>query len=405
MNSHAFSVFKRLLSAALLIITLPGHATTYTYADPQCSKFTIFGPGHLSCIPGNGVAMTCELTNMQLNVVCTDVPVASGKPVCSLAANPNSVSQTSSVVLTATCSPAATSYLFNGVTTISGAVLSVLVNATKTYTVVGSNNFGDGNVASATVGFGVTPPARPVCALSASPASITDGASTTLTATCTGATSYAWVNAPTLGSASSGVVLPHTTTTYTVVATNAGGSTNASTTVTVAPPAPIPTCTLTASPSTVAAGGSVTLTSSCLGATSYIWTNAPGVSGSTATVFPKVTTTYSVAGKNATGTGAPASATVTIATLMVVPTCTVIATPAKVAAGGASTLTATCTGATSYAWSDGSASLPATTSSITVTPSRTKTFTVTGTNAKGSGTAKVTVAVPTSIVPIFRLLL
>jgi YVTN family beta-propeller protein len=82
--------------------------------------------------------------------------------------------------------------------------------------------------------------------------------------------------------------------------------------ISIVPPAPA--CTLTALPSTITAGGSATLTATCIpAATSYAWTNTGfAATASAGTVSPTVTTTYSVIGSNAAGSGNTASATVTV---------------------------------------------------------------------------------------------
>lgn len=85
---------------------------------------------------------------------------------------------------------------------------------------------------------------------------------------------------------------------------------------TAPPPTPTltPTCTLTASPSTVNTGASSTLIASCSpAADSYVWTGA-GTSGFTAggTVTPTATTTYSVVGSNGSGAGNTAVVSVTV---------------------------------------------------------------------------------------------
>ena len=76
----------------------------------------------------------------------------------------------------------------------------------------------------------------PTCTLTATPASINSGGSSTLTATCSpAATSYAWTNTGFAATASTGTVSPTGSTTYSVIGSNAAGSGNAaSATVTVA---------------------------------------------------------------------------------------------------------------------------------------------------------------------------
>lgn len=80
----------------------------------------------------------------------------------------------------------------------------------------------------------------------------------------------------------------------------------------------VPTCTLTASASTINLGGTVILTATCNpAATSYAWTPATGLvagTGNTATVTPTAVGVYqySVTGSNAGGTGNIASTSVTV---------------------------------------------------------------------------------------------
>jgi len=86
---------------------------------------------------------------------------------------------------------------------------------------------------------------------------------------------------------------------------------------TAPPPAPTltPSCTLSASPSTISAGATSTLIASCSpAADSYVWTGA-GTSGFSAggTVTPTATTSYSVVGSNGSGAGNTASTVVSIA--------------------------------------------------------------------------------------------
>ncbi len=106
-----------------------------------------------------------------------------------------------------------------------------------------------------------------------------------------------------------------------------------------------PQCSLSASPTTIAAGATSTLTASCNpAATSYIWTNtgfaATAASGS---VAPAVTTTYSVMGSNAAGNGNSASVTVSIA----------VAVAPRIASGSAHTVALKDNG-TVWAWGNNS---------------------------------------------------
>lgn len=78
-------------------------------------------------------------------------------------------------------------------------------------------------------------------------------------------------------------------------------------------PTEVPSCTLTASPATINAGSTSMLIANCSpAATSFAWTGA-NFTGSSGTVNPTGTTSYSVTGTNSVGTGNPASVVVTVA--------------------------------------------------------------------------------------------
>jgi hypothetical protein len=165
-------------------------------------------------------------------------------------------------------------------------------------------------------------PVPPTVTMTASPASITTGQSSTLTWSATNATTVS-INQSIGGVATSGtrVVSPTATTTYTITATNSVGSVTALATVTVSTtPTPTPTLTLTASPTSITAGGSATLTWSSTNATSVVINQGVGTvaTSGTRSVSPTVTTVYT---GTATGAGgsATATATVTVSTTTVGP--------------------------------------------------------------------------------------
>jgi Leucine-rich repeat (LRR) protein len=129
-------------------------------------------------------------------------------------------------------------------------------------------------------------------------AQFTRGTSVTLTAT------------PSTGSSFTGWSGDCSGTGSCVVSMTAAQSVTANFAVTAAPPV----CTLSASPSSIAAGASSTLTANCSpAATSYSWTGGAcaGTNGSSCTVTPSTNTTYTVTGANSAGSGS-ASATVTV---------------------------------------------------------------------------------------------
>lgn len=85
------------------------------------------------------------------NVASVTVTVGAVQPPqCTLTASPSTVSSGGMATLTASCSPAATSYTWTNVTA-TGSTVNVTPTATTTYTVTGSNAGGTGNAAAATV--------------------------------------------------------------------------------------------------------------------------------------------------------------------------------------------------------------------------------------------------------------
>ena len=132
-----------------------------------------------------------------------------------------------------------------------------------------------------------TPPVqKPSVTVSASPASITAGASATLTVAASNASAVTLAGSDGSSfklSASGGTqsVTPAGSTTYTATASGTGGSASAQATVTVSNPAPPATVTLSASPTTINAGGSSTLT---VGATNATKVTITGSDNSTYTL-------------------------------------------------------------------------------------------------------------------------
>lgn len=138
---------------------------------------------------------------------------------------------------------------------------------------------------------------------------------------------------------------------YTFTATNACGSTNASTanvTISAGPTA----VTATASPTSICSGGPVTLTGTATGATSFNWSGPGTITDPTAmnTTATNVTTSgdYTFTATNVCGSTVVTTANLTVNT---VPTgVTATATPALICAGDMLTLTGTATRALSSIW-------------------------------------------------------
>jgi len=146
----------------------------------------------------------------------------------------------------------------------------------------------------------------------ATPPTICIGQSSNLTSNPTGGTgpyTYLWTNGATTQNTS---VSPLTTTTYTVQVTDANGcNINGSVTVNVNPPL---TGGTSASPSTICAGSSTTLTATASGGDGgpYNFTWVPGGSGQTINVNPTNTTTYVVTISDGCGPNITSTVTVTV---------------------------------------------------------------------------------------------
>lgn len=241
--------------------------------------------------------------------------------------------------------------------------------------------------------------APPTCTLTATPPSVPAGAPVNLLAACSPVpASYIWTNTGFSSTEFSGTVNPSVTTTYSVIGVNADGrSDTASVTVVATGTLVPPTCTLTASTNNTAPGTAVILTTNC-NPTATSWTWADGIMASNAsvgTVYPKITTTYTVRGSNAAGMGPPVSLTVNvIVPIVIAPVCALTASPDYVVAGGPSVLTATCSpAAASYVWTN--TNFGSTAASGTVRPAATTTYSVRGVNEVGTGnmvSATVTVS-------------
>lgn len=161
-----------------------------------------------------------------------------------------------------------------------------------------------------------------------------------------------------------------------------GGSTPST-----APTLPV-IASFTASPSTITAGQSSTLSWGVTGATSVTLSGTSGSATSPVTVTPGSTTTYTLTATNSAGSST-ATAVVTVnVPPPVISSFTV--SPATITAGQSSTLSWSVTGATSVIVSGVSG---AAVSPLTVTPAATTTYTLTATNAGGSMTATASITV------------
>ena len=341
----------------------------------------------LTCTGGGGDAS-------QTVTVAVGIPPA--PPSVSLTANPGSVATGAASMLSwnsANATSCTASGGWSGAKATSGSQSTGNLTSTASYTLTCS---GAGGSASQTVPVVVTPPA-PTVSLTANPASVNSGQSSTLAWSSINATSCTasggWTGTKaTIGTQSSGALTAGTT--FTLTCSGSGGTRSQSVTVSVGS-VPAATVTLTAAPLSIGSGESSTLTWSTTNATSCTasggWTGAKATSGSQSTGALNATTAFAL---SCSGTGGSGTASATVTVTQPPPTVTFTANPGTVGSGGSSTLTWSTTNATSCTASDGWAGAKATsgsqsTGALAVTTS----FTINCTGPGGSAGKSVTVTV------------
>lgn len=273
-------------------------------------------------------------------------------------------------------------------------------NATYTITCVGT-----GGTVTKSVAITVTQPAAaPTLSISFDKTSVTSGQLTTLywettnATTCTG--TGAWTGQKVLLGGLA--VYPTSNQTYTLTCTGAGGSVTKSATVSVtAAPTPAPTVTLSSNTTSVASGGSATLTWSTTNATAC--TASGGWSGSKATSGTQsLTNLTSSQAYTLTCTGAGGSAnksvTINVTTSQTVPAPTVTFTSDKssMTSGSNATLTWSTTNATSCTASGSWSGTKSTSGTQSVSPTSNATYTLACVGTGGSASKNVSITVSSS---------
>lgn len=272
----------------------------------------------------------------------------------------------------------------------SGASLASITPAGSQTLIAGGNltftfNFLSGGVCTASSGLTSASCTPPAVTLTANPASVNAGSSSTLTWSSSNATSCVasggWSGTqPTSGNKS---VTPSGTTTYTLTCSGTGGSASKSATVTVNS-SNGPQVYLAAYPQSVTAGTAVGLGWATSNADSCTasggWSGSRPVSGG-ATVFPSTTTVYTLTCTGPGGGTGSASVTVTVTS---VPSINLSVDPPAIDPGGTSTLQWTTTGMTSCSASGGWSGSKALSGSQQVSPSSTTTYTL---NCSGTAPA------------------
>jgi len=328
--------------------------------------------------------------------------VSSG-PSLTLTASPNPVQSGQNTTLTWT-SVSATSCTASGAWTgtkaTSGSESVGPISASTTYTLACTGN---GQTVSRSVTVTIASAAAPTVSLSANPTSVAMNGNSTLTWSSTNATACTASGGWTGSKATSGTqsVGPLTqATTYTLSCSGSGGSAQKSVTVSVSSSAPKPTLALSATPSSVAAGGTSMLAWSSTNATACTasggWTGSKATSGSQSVGPLNAATSYTL---NCTGAGGSVQQSVTVAVGAsppppAAPTVTLGANPESIAANATSELSWSTTNATSCSASDGWSGSKGLSGTETVGPlATTTTFTLSCTGAGGNASASATVAV------------
>ncbi|MBM3862571.1 MAG: hypothetical protein FJ385_01270 [Verrucomicrobia bacterium] len=292
---------------------------------------------------------------------------------------------------------------------------STLVSPTEDtdYTLIATNSAGsidsDGNTfprskqATRTVRVTVKPRAerKPVInSFTASPGTIVEGQTSTLSWSVTNATSVTITGISGALNPSSGTtnVTPAANTIYTLTATNANGSVTRSVLVTVLPPeAPPVINSFTASPGTIVEGQTSTLSWSVTNATSVTITGISGAlnpsSGTITTPALTQTTTYTLEATNGSGQVDRQAVRVTVVAPTAPPSiASFTATPQSIITGDASTLAWSVVNADTVTIDQGIGPV-ATTGTRPVNPIADTTYTLTATNAGGTVTRTVKVSV------------
>jgi hypothetical protein len=361
----------------------------------------IVTPGNLAVTSGTGVSVSPTTTTTYTITVTgssgtaviqtATVTVVSAPAITSFVASPATITAGASSNLTAVFANGTGVITPGNLPATSGTPVSVSPTATTTYTITVTNSNGTAVTQTATV---TVVPAPTITSFVASPAIITAGASSNLTAVFANGTG---VITPGNLPATSGTpvsVSPTATTTYTITVTNSNGTSVTQTAMVTVVPAPAIT-SFVANPATITIGGSSNLTA--------VFTNGTGVitpgnlsanSGTPVSVSPTSTTTYTITVTNSNGTAVTQTATVTVDPLPTIKT--FVANPAAIAAGASSSLTAVFANGTA-AITPGN--LPATSGTpVSVSPTTTTTYTLTVTPPTGTAiTQTATVTVQTSI--------
>jgi hypothetical protein len=306
---------------------------------------------------------------------------------------------TLSVAIAGTSPVAVRWFAADGTSVGTGTTITVAPSHTTSYYATATNSCAVATSTRATVTVQAVCSA-PVITAQPAGATITEGASATLSVTATGTSlDVRWYTAggAFVASGASTTVQPTVTSSYYAVISNACGSTQTvpvTITVTPAPVCTAPSISAQSPGQTITAGENATLSVTAAGTTplNIEWfssDNASAGTGATIAVSPAVTTTYRAHVANACGVSDSSPVTITV-----VPPATcdapAIATPPAdltIEAGQPATLTVAATGDAplTYAWHEAATdAVVGTEASLTVSPAATSAFYVVVSNNCGS---------------------
>ena len=324
-------------------------ATTYTWSGGVTN-----GVAFTQTVAGSTTAYTVSGTNACGTT--TGVTSVSVHPIPTITAVASTASLCSGISATLTANGANTYTWSGGPVPVTNGV-AFFPPTTATYTVIGTSALGCTNTAQASISVVLTPSAQPTAA----PSLICIGSCASLNAT--GATSYTWL--PGNINSSGAAVCPTTTTTYTLIKSNANCVDTKTITVLVNQ---LPSVFALATPTIVCASKPAVISGG--GATSFTW--QPGnLTGANVTVTPASNIVYTVSASDGTCIN---TTTVSLATK---PNPTVSIVPSSTAICFGQTATLTANGGLTYTWT------PSTLSGTTVlvSPPTTTLFTVVGENS------------------------
>ena len=350
----------------------------------------------LTVTSASGQSVTCQTT--------VTVQAPPNLPSCTISANPTTVQSGGSSTLSWTSQNAVNASISPniGPVALNGSQLVSNITQTTTYTLTVTDSLGRSANCQTTITV-QTPPGAPSCTLSANPTIVQNGGSSTLTWTSQNAVSASI--SPNIGSVavngSQTVSNITSNVTYTLTVVSASGqSAQCQTSIVVQVQPNLPSCVLSASPTSINQGGSSVLSWSSTNATSAFLSppgNSVALSGSQ-TVYPAGTTTYVLTVTDSQGRSAVCQTTVVVNPITPqAPSCTLSANPMVISPGQSSTLSWSSTNAVSAFLSSIGAVAPY--GSLSVNPTISTTYTLTVTSSSGQ-TAICQTAISVSQYPI-----